>query len=225
MSLVKPRPTGRAAYRKLRTRSFWHLTARGADPTLLPLPRGWDPATMLERQGPEALTGEVARRVPLADAIVDQQLLTHLGWSETATRLTLVRETSRIIAARPPAAWLPAIARVTDRLRLSPGVLHLEVVDQSQERPATSPGTASRGSPRSRTVAAGNRRPGVSNDSVATDLAATAQPLRPNTSQPPGRLPSGTVDQGWRGQRTVVGDGWAGEFQRSRNLWNRAPLV
>ena len=114
--------------------AFWHLTGRGADPTFVPLPRGWDPATMLEQRGPVALTGEVARRVPLADAMVDQQLLTHLGWSETATRLTLVRETGRIIAARPPEAWLPAIDRVAGRLHLSPGVLHLEVVDQGQER-------------------------------------------------------------------------------------------
>ena len=114
--------------------AFWHLTGRGADPTFVPLSRGWDPATLLERRGPGALTGEVARRVPLAEAMVDQQLLTHLGWSETATRLTLVRETGRIIAARPPEAWSPAIDRVAGRLHLSPGVLHLEVVDQGQER-------------------------------------------------------------------------------------------
>ena len=114
--------------------AYWNLTTIGADPAHLALPPGLDPAELLEMHGADGIQRAIDRRGPLGDAMIDQRLLADPAWSNPATRLALVRESGLIIAARPPRAWADAIDRVNQRLHLSPGVLHLEVIDHSQAR-------------------------------------------------------------------------------------------
>ena len=114
--------------------AYWNLTTIGADPAHLALPSGLDPAELLEMHGADGIQRAMDRRGPLGDAMIDQRLLADPAWSNPATRLALVRESGLIIAARQPRAWADAIDRVNQRLHLSPGVLHLEVIDHSQAR-------------------------------------------------------------------------------------------
>jgi DNA primase catalytic core len=113
---------------------YWNLTTAGADPTHLALPDGLDPAQVFELHGTAGITEAVTGRGPLAEAMIAQKLRTADDWTAPANRLALIRETSKIIAARPIETWQPAMSRLTRRLHLSPGILEHEVLHHSLQR-------------------------------------------------------------------------------------------
>jgi DNA primase catalytic core len=113
--------------------AYWDLTAAGADPTHLALPDGLDPAQLLQEHGSKALQDAISNRRPLAADMINHHLSAADDWTNPATRLRLVRLAGQIIAVRPPQTWAASIDQITQRLHLSPGVLHLEVIDQSQQ--------------------------------------------------------------------------------------------
>jgi DNA primase len=113
---------------------YWNLTTAGADPTHLALPDGLDPAKVFELHGTTGITEAVTGRGPLAEAMINQNLRTADDWTTPANRLALIRETSKIIAARPIETWRPATSGLTRRLHLSPGILEHEVLHHSLQR-------------------------------------------------------------------------------------------
>ena len=115
---------------------FWLLTAEDLDPAVLSLPKGADPASLVQRGEADALTSLFTTRRSLGDAMVNTALLAAHDWTDPSTRQTLLTELSRVIAARPAAAWQASEERLTNRLHLSPGILTHQVLEQSIERDA-----------------------------------------------------------------------------------------
>jgi DNA primase len=115
---------------------FWLLTAEDLDPAVLQLPNGCDPASLVEEDGADALGTLLASRQSLADALVDAALLAADDWADPSSRQRLLSEVSRVIAARPAATWQVSEEQVTNRLRLSPGILIHQILEQSIERDA-----------------------------------------------------------------------------------------
>jgi len=115
---------------------FWLLTAEDIDPAALQLPNGYDPASLLQEHGADALGTLLASRQPLGDALVDAALLAANDWTEPVSRQRLLTDVSRIIAARPAATWQATEEQVTNRLHLSPGILIHQILAQSIDRDA-----------------------------------------------------------------------------------------
>jgi DNA primase catalytic core len=113
-------------------RAFWELTRLGADPQQLALPTGQDPADVLRQQGSDALRQTLHTTRPLAEALIHQVIAARAeDLASPATRLSIVREASAIIAALPPESWLAEIDKTTGLLVLPPGRLHIEVIDSA----------------------------------------------------------------------------------------------
>ena len=66
--------------------------------------------------------------------MIKQQLRAADDWASPATRLHLIRESARILAARPVDTWRTAFDRLSHRLHLSPGILDHEVIHHSLDR-------------------------------------------------------------------------------------------
>ena len=115
---------------------FWLLTAEDLDPAALQLPNGYDPASLLQEGGADALGSLLASRQPLGDALVDAALRAADDWTDPVSRQRLLTDVSRIIAARPAATWQATEEQVTNRLHLSPGILIHQILEQSIDRDA-----------------------------------------------------------------------------------------
>jgi DNA primase catalytic core len=97
-------------------RDFWMLTPHGMDPGYARFPYGLDPADLLARRGPAALTAAVASGQPAFRSLGDELLterLDNLG-AEQARVAAM-----RVISARPSRAWEPGVNQVRARLQLS----------------------------------------------------------------------------------------------------------
>ena len=113
-------------------RAYWQLTARGDNPRHLIMGEGSDPAQMLEIGGREAVRDALAETQPLATSLIDARLAGYTDAHEMVTADNLaatIRGAASIIGALPPEHWLDHIDHVTDQLQLSPGTVHLAVID------------------------------------------------------------------------------------------------
>ncbi len=125
-------------------RAYWHLTARGDKPRHLLMPDGTDPAQLLHDRGAAALVDALHRPRALADALIDERIEQHTDRRHTAEgRVKAARAVAEVIGALPPQKWAEHIAKVTPRLDLVPGTLHLEVADAGHDW-ITDPATAAR---------------------------------------------------------------------------------
>ncbi|WP_298747086.1 MobF family relaxase [uncultured Serinicoccus sp.] len=87
-------------------RDYWLLAQHGATPQLVTLPDGSDPAGILERRGPDALTAALRdNRSPLSDALLDERL-THL------TRPQALGEAASVLATTPSDRWDHGVTRI-----------------------------------------------------------------------------------------------------------------
>ncbi|WP_148046155.1 MobF family relaxase [Nocardioides marmoriginsengisoli] len=115
-------------------RAFWRLAALGADPRHLAMPDGVDPADLLRTEGPTSLADRLGNTDILGASILDRMLDDHAtGLSDAAARIWLARDTARVISALPPGRWIDQIERVNESLTLPPGMLHMEVIDASNQ--------------------------------------------------------------------------------------------
>lgn len=97
-------------------RDFWMLTPHGLDPGFARFPDGLDPADLLARRGPAALTAAVASGQPAFRALGDQFLTERLdNLAPEQARVAAMR----ILSARPSRAWEPGVNQVRARLQLS----------------------------------------------------------------------------------------------------------
>ncbi len=129
-------PAGEAALE----RAYAALTARSADPGVVALPRGADPADLLAAHGRTFLRDRLLAAVPLVEHLIAQEHETFLvGRDEPARWARLIDRTASLIAQRPPSAWATSIAAWEERLTLPPGLLHLEVVDAAARLAAGEP--------------------------------------------------------------------------------------
>jgi len=94
-------------------RAFWMLTARGDTPGHLAMPRGQDPAYVLEHAGPQALRACLNGAQTLARHMVDEQI-NHISEDPEA-----LPQCASIIASQPPPVWMEQIDYVTARTILA----------------------------------------------------------------------------------------------------------
>jgi DNA primase catalytic core len=90
-------------------RDFWLLTPYRLDPLYLRLPEGSDPADLLCRAGPAALTEALDGAQPLAQRLLDERL-TNLPPTQA------LLEAVRVVAARPSRHWHPDSSEISSRL-------------------------------------------------------------------------------------------------------------
>ncbi len=113
-------------------RAYWQLTARGDNPRHLIMGDGSDPAQLLETGGRDAVRDALAKTQTLATSLIDARLAGIISALDTATADDLaatIRRAANVIGALPPEHWLDHIDNVRDGLQLSPGTVHLAVID------------------------------------------------------------------------------------------------
>jgi DNA primase len=113
-------------------RAYWQLTARGDNPRHVLMPDGTDPAQLLETCGQQAVRDALAESQPLATRLIDARLAEHADTHSAAAAdvlATTIRGAADIIGALPPEHWLGHIDHVTHALQISPGPVHLAVID------------------------------------------------------------------------------------------------
>ncbi|MEJ7831469.1 MAG: MobF family relaxase [Nocardioides sp.] len=103
-------------------RAFWMLAPHGLDPGFVHLPAGTDPADLLARRGPAALAAAVATPTPLGERLVTERL-------DNLPADAALGAGTRVIAARPPAAWDDDVARVAARLQFPDAVVREDLQD------------------------------------------------------------------------------------------------
>ena len=89
-------------------RAFWLLTQHGVDPLAVDLPDGADPASVLHAHSPDALVELLDNASPLGHVLIDERLTNLPGRSA-------IEGATRVIAARPPSAWLISTTDAVNR--------------------------------------------------------------------------------------------------------------
>jgi DNA primase catalytic core len=92
-------------------RDFWMLAPYRLDPLYAQLPEGSDPADLLTRHGPAALTAVLEQARPLGERLLNERL-TNLPPDQAQ------REATRILAAQPPACWAEGSRTISSRLNV-----------------------------------------------------------------------------------------------------------
>jgi DNA primase catalytic core len=92
-------------------RNYWILTTYQLDPQYAPLPEGSDPADLLARNGPAALTTLLDQAQPLGDELINERL-TSLPPEQAR------HEATRVVAARPPKCWDKGSNTISSRLNV-----------------------------------------------------------------------------------------------------------
>jgi DNA primase catalytic core len=113
-------------------RAYWQLTARGDNPGHVLLAAGYDPAQLLERDGPAALRAALNNTQPLAATLIDDRLRRHPRQHSTAEVVAATWGAAEVIGALPPEHWLHHINQVTSRLNVAPGAIQLAVIDAAR---------------------------------------------------------------------------------------------
>ena len=90
-------------------RDFWMLTPHRLDPGYARLPEGSDPADLLARHGPAALTAALDRARPLGEQLLDERL-SNLPPEQAQL------EAAQVVAARPAACWDEGSWTISSRL-------------------------------------------------------------------------------------------------------------
>ncbi|MBN9618494.1 MAG: relaxase domain-containing protein [Actinobacteria bacterium] len=184
-------------------RAYWQLTARGDNPRHVLMAEGADPAPLLEVGGPQAVRDALAESQPLAPSLINARLADHSTTLDTASAEDLadaISGAADIIGALPPEHWLDHIEQVTTRLQLSPGAVHLAVIDaghawtedprglartrvsEAARQPALDPAALVAAPARTAAPAAAPALPGTS---PATAWSQLAESIDPNLTQQP----------------------------------------
>jgi DNA primase catalytic core len=115
---------------KAAQRAYWQLTARGDNPAYVLMAEGFDPATTLERGGPDAVRQMLARSQPLARTLIDERIYSLTRRIPTAERhAAAIRAVAEVIGALPPRHWCEQIDYVTNRLDGAPCTAYFAVID------------------------------------------------------------------------------------------------
>ena len=189
-------------------RTYWQLTARGDNPAHVILTAGYDPAHLLEHDGPAALRAALSDTQPLAATLIDDRLGSHVRENCTAEAVVeATRAVAEVIGALPPEHWLQHINEVTSRLDAAPGAVHMAVIDAGQawttdprglaeqqisraaRRPAREPELARVLS----TAAAGRQVP----DDPAAPLPGTCHPAEASAELATSVDPAPTTEPAW----------------------------
>jgi DNA primase len=115
-----------AAGWKAAQRAYWHLAARGANPSHAPMPAGTDPAHILQHHGPTAIRQLLATGQPLARSLINDGPPSGAGTDSTIGRI------AAIIAALPPQHWIDHLLYAVTRLDTPRGPLQLAVIDAAR---------------------------------------------------------------------------------------------
>ena len=123
---------GDSAGRAAAVRAFGLLRPTGAWPQVLSLPDGFDPALLLQRQGPDALRTALheADKHPLADLVVDECIDRYgeqLRWAEG--QVAACRSAATLIATLPPEHVARQVGRLVNRLELPYQAVNAMIVD------------------------------------------------------------------------------------------------
>ena len=123
---------GDLAGRAAAVRAFELLRPTGAWPQSLTLPEGFDPALILQWQGPDALRTALhaADEQPLADLVVDECIDRYgeqLRWAEG--QVTACRSAATLIATLPPEHVARQVGRLVNRLDLPYQEVNAMIVD------------------------------------------------------------------------------------------------
>lgn len=94
-------------------RDFWMLAQHNLPPTVATFPEGTDPAELLARRGPRALTGALTGARPLGEVLIEERLA-------NLTADAALDQAMRVLAAQPPCAWDPGARMIADRLKTCP---------------------------------------------------------------------------------------------------------
>ena len=117
-------------------RTYWMLTARGADPRHATLPPGQDPADLLHSTGPTALRQHLQNARALADTLIDERL----GNLPPAAALTAALQ---VVAAGHAQHWSARTADIARRLHAPEDVAltellgHIRVWDKDRQEAST----------------------------------------------------------------------------------------
>jgi DNA primase catalytic core len=98
-------------------RDYWMLSCYRLDPRYAQLPESTDPADLLALKGPTALTKALAAAQPLAERLLEERL-TNLPPAQA------LRETARVIAARPTNHWEHGSSAISTRLAVPIAQVH-----------------------------------------------------------------------------------------------------
>jgi DNA primase len=90
-------------------RDFWILAVHRLDPRYAQLPEGSDPADLLTRHGPAALTAVLEQAQPQGDQLISERL-TNLPQHQAHL------EATRILAAQPPGRWDEGSSIISSRV-------------------------------------------------------------------------------------------------------------
>ncbi|HET6921370.1 MAG TPA: toprim domain-containing protein, partial [Jiangellaceae bacterium] len=114
-------------------RVFWQLAALGADPQHLQMPHGVDPADILRREGATALAARLSQTQSFGATLLERLVANNSDQGvDTAARIWLARDAALVIGALPPDHWGEHVGRISQRLDLPAGMLHLEVIEAGE---------------------------------------------------------------------------------------------
>jgi DNA primase catalytic core len=119
-------------------RDFWILTAHRLDPRYAQLSEGSDPADLLARHGPAALTAALDGARPLGEQLLNERLI---NLPPDQAQL----EATRVLAARPSVCWDEGSSTISSRLNVPFPVVrqtlltHVKDWNTNPRRAATKP--------------------------------------------------------------------------------------
>lgn len=147
------------AGRKAAETMFWRLIERGADPEVLPLPSGADPADVLRTAGPDALRAALSDAPSLASHLVDVRIDAYADRLDTVEgQVHATRRAAEVVAALPSGSWPPLLTQVVARTGIAADIALEETIRAAERRPGgtdnrtvdpvdRAPGEVSRSSP------------------------------------------------------------------------------
>ncbi len=122
-------------------RAFWQLTARGDNPRHLVVPKGKDPAELLQTAGPAALRSALEQAPDLADTLLNARVALFAERLNTVEGAVLAtRRAAHVVAALPMAAWPRHLTTIVGRTGVSAETALNEVFDAHGAWTADKPG-------------------------------------------------------------------------------------
>ena len=108
-------------------RDYWRISPHGVEPQFVQFNPGADPASVLARSGPAALTVALQNSTLLAESLVNERIINLRTIGEQVTA------TADIIAAQPPGQWLEAANSLARRIGVDPDTVLLAVADSATQ--------------------------------------------------------------------------------------------
>jgi len=122
-------------------RAFWQLTARGDNPRHLVVPKGKDPAELLQTASPAALRSALEQAPDLADTLLNARIALFAERLNTVEGAVLAtRRAAHVVAALPMAAWPRHLTTIVGRTGVAAETALNEVFDAHGAWTADKPG-------------------------------------------------------------------------------------